>query len=184
VSLTGKWINLVYRVATGDWKTKLLFAPIVGLFFLGLIGCFILLSFVVDRSLHFPRISYSPWNQLVGGLVVAFGLSLMLLSVSYFVRSRGTPVPLSPPPKLVTVGPYRFVRNPMLTGIFIQLFGLGILFGSVSLLLIFTPLFILMNVWELKKVEEPELLKRLGKDYAEYRERVPMFFPWVRKKTY
>jgi len=183
VSVTGKWINLVYRVAAGGWKTKLLFAPIAGLFYLGLIGCFILLSFVVDRSLHLPRISYSPWNQFAGGLAVAFGLFLMLLSVSYFVRARGTPVPLSPPPNLVTGGPYRFVRNPMVAGIFIQLFGLAILFGSVSLLFIFAPLFIMINVWELKKVEEPELLKRLGKDYVEYRERVPMFFPCCRKNA-
>jgi protein-S-isoprenylcysteine O-methyltransferase Ste14 len=71
----------------------------------------------------------------------------------------------------------------MLTGIFIQLFGLGILFGSISLLLVFAPLFIMINVWELRKVEEPELMKRLGKDYAEYRARVPMFFPCFRKKT-
>jgi len=183
VSLTGKWINLVFRVANGDWKTRLLFAPMVGAFFLVLIGSFILVSFVVDRSLHFPRLLYPPWNQFAGGLATAMGLFLMLLSVSYFLRARGTPVPLSPPPKLVTVGPYGFVRNPMLTGIFIQLFGLGILFGSVSLLFIFTPLFIVINVWELKKVEEPELMRRLGKDYAEYRERVPMFFPCVRKKT-
>jgi len=183
VSLTGNWINLIFRVATGDWKTKLLFAPIVGAFYLGLIGCFILLSFAVDRSLHFPRISYPPWNQFAGGLAIVFGLFLMLLSVSYFVRARGTPVPFSPPPKLVTVGPYGFVRNPMLTGIFIQLFGLGILLGSISLFFVFTPLFIVINVWELKKVEEPELMKRLGKDYAEYRDRVPMFFPCFRKKT-
>jgi len=183
VSLTGKWINLIFRVATGNWKTKLLFAPIVGASYGGLIGCFISLSFAVDHSLHFPRTTYSPWSQVAGGLAIAFGLFLMLLSVSYFVRARGTPVPFSPPPKLVTVGPYGFVRNPMLTGIFIQLFGLGFLFGSVSLFFIFTPLFIMMNVWELKKVEEPELMKRLGKDYVEYKERVPMFFPCCRKKT-
>jgi protein-S-isoprenylcysteine O-methyltransferase Ste14 len=42
---------------------------------------------------------------------------------------------------------------------------------------IFTPLFILINVWELKAIEEPELLKRLGQDYIEYRKRTPMFFP-------
>ena len=71
----------------------------------------------------------------------------------------------------------------MVAGIFIQLFGLAILFGSVSLLFIFAPLFIMINVWELKKVEEPELLKRLGKDYVEYRERVPMFFPCCRKNA-
>jgi protein-S-isoprenylcysteine O-methyltransferase Ste14 len=28
----------------------------------------------------------------------------------------------------------------------------------------------------LKAIEEPELLKRLGEDYIEYRERTPMFF--------
>jgi len=184
VSLTGKWINLVFRVATGDWKTRLLFAPMVGAFFLVLIGSFILVSFVVDRSLHFPRLLCPPWNQFAGCLSIAFGLFLMLLSVSYFLRARGTPVPLSPPPKLVTVGPYGFARNPMLTGIFIQLFGLGILLGSISLSFIFTPLFIVINVWELRKVEEPELMKRLGKDYAEYRGRVPMFFLRVRKRTY
>ncbi len=38
-------------------------------------------------------------------------------------------------------------------------------------------LFIFVNVWELKAIEEPELLKRLGEDYSEYRKRTPMFFP-------
>jgi protein-S-isoprenylcysteine O-methyltransferase Ste14 len=92
-------------------------------------------------------------------------------------------VPFSPPPKLVTDGPYRFARNPMLTGIFIQLFGLGILGNSLALIIIFTPLFILMNYWEFKKVEEPELAKRLGQEYVDYKNRVPMFFLWRKKIT-
>jgi protein-S-isoprenylcysteine O-methyltransferase Ste14 len=65
----------------------------------------------------------------------------------------------------------------MLTGVFALLFGFGVLLGSVSLLVVFTPLFICINVWELKAIEEPELLKRLGEDYFEYRKRTPMFFP-------
>jgi protein-S-isoprenylcysteine O-methyltransferase Ste14 len=65
----------------------------------------------------------------------------------------------------------------MLTGVFALLFGFGVLLGSASLLVIFTPLFIFLNVWELKAIEEPELLKRLGQDYIEYRKRTPMFFP-------
>lgn len=43
--------------------------------------------------------------------------------------------------------------------------------------LVFVPLFILVNDWELKAIEEPELLKRLGDEYAEYRRRTPMFIP-------
>ena len=38
-------------------------------------------------------------------------------------------------------------------------------------------LFILVNVWELKEIEEPELVKRFGDEYVEYRRRTPMFFP-------
>lgn len=71
----------------------------------------------------------------------------------------------------------------MLTGVFALLFGFGFLLRSVSLLFIFTPLFILMNVWELKVIEEPELLKRLGKNYDEYRKRTPMFFPCFKARS-
>ncbi|OGN34541.1 MAG: hypothetical protein A3D64_03080 [Candidatus Wildermuthbacteria bacterium RIFCSPHIGHO2_02_FULL_49_9] len=70
----------------------------------------------------------------------------------------------------------------MLTGVFILLFGLGILFNSASLVFIFTPLFILLNVLELKAIEEPELEKRLSKEYLEYKRKVPMFIPQLKTK--
>jgi protein-S-isoprenylcysteine O-methyltransferase Ste14 len=70
----------------------------------------------------------------------------------------------------------------MLTGIFMQLFGLGVTLGSISLIFLFTPLFIIINFWELKKVEEPELVNRLGEEYVEYKKRVPMFFSYYKKR--
>lgn len=174
----GKVIEVVYKVATGSRRTQLLFAPLLGAFYLSLIAFFIFLSFVTDRSLNMPSAMCRPWSTIVGiGLIIP-GLFLMLTSITYFVKVRGTPVPLSPPPALVCTGPYRFARNPMLSGIFIQLFGIGILSGSLSLVFIFTPLFIFINVLELKKVEEPELEKRLGQAYVDYKKRVPMFFPF------
>jgi len=45
---------------------------------------------------------------------------------------------------------------------------------------VFTPLYILINVWELKQIEEPELVKRFGDEYIDYRSRTPMFFPGLR----
>ena len=65
----------------------------------------------------------------------------------------------------------------MLTGVFGLLFALGILLESVSLLFVFTPLFIYANYWELKAIEEPELVKRLGQAYVAYRKMTPMFLP-------
>jgi protein-S-isoprenylcysteine O-methyltransferase Ste14 len=84
---------------------------------------------------------------------------------------------------VVNTGPYRCVRNPMLTGVFLFLFGLGFSVNSVSLVVFFTPLYVLINVWELKKIEEPELMKRLGNEYIEYRRQTPMFIPRCRRKS-
>ena len=65
----------------------------------------------------------------------------------------------------------------MLTGVFLILFGIGFAFNSISLVFVFTPLYMFVNVWELKQIEEPELIKRLGEDYVEYRAQTPMFIP-------
>jgi len=105
-----------------------------------------------------------------------------LWSILHFIKVKGTPVPLNPPQKLVTTGPYAYIRNPMLCGVFILMFGLGILFNSISLVFIFTPLFILLNYFELRAIEEPELEKRLGRDYSKYKKMVPMFFPRLGKR--
>jgi len=136
----------------------------------------------LDRLLGITNIFPRPLSIILASPFFSFALFLIGWSVLYFLRAKGTPVPSNPPPQLVTTGPYAYVRNPMLTGVFALLFGFSILFGSASLLVIFTPLFIFINVWELKAIEEPELLKRLDQDYIEYRKRTPMFFPGIGKK--
>jgi protein-S-isoprenylcysteine O-methyltransferase Ste14 len=184
MSLIGGWTNLIYKVATGSWKVKLIVAPIVGASYAGLIVVFFLLSRAVDRWLSLPRAFSYPVSLVIGFFIIALGLSLYCLSVAHFLRVRGTPVPFSPPPKLLTTGLYRFARNPMMTGLFMQFFGIGIALGSLSLIFIFTPLFIAINLWELKKVEEPELERRFGEAYVKYRNDVPMFFPFLTKNRH
>jgi len=88
-----------------------------------------------------------------------------------FLKTKGTPVPINPPPKLVTNGPYAYSRNPMMTGLFMVVAGIVILFGSISLTFVMTPMFVLMSILEFKYIEEPELMKRFGKEYFEYRKR-------------
>lgn len=87
-------------------------------------------------------------------------------------------MPLSPPPNLVVTGPYAYSRNPMLSGVFLMLFGTGFLFQSLSLIILYTPLFMVFAFLEFKMIEEPELEKRIGASYLEYRKKVPMFFPY------
>jgi len=65
----------------------------------------------------------------------------------------------------------------MLLGWFMLLFGLGILLNSISLIFIFTPLFILVNVLYIKTVEEKEMEEKFGQQYLKYKKSVPMFIP-------
>jgi len=171
------------KVATGTRKVRTLLTPIGVVIFFSLVGLFIVVPLQVDKFLRLPKLLPRPLNVTVSVPILSMGLFLMLWSLLHFIKAKGTPVPFNPPPRLVTTGPYGCVRNPMLSGVFILLFGLGVLFTSVSLVFVFTPLFILVNVLELKGIEEPELEKRLGKEYLEYKKRTPMFIPWPKVST-
>jgi len=183
VSLRERLIGIFYGTATGSRKTRNLLTPAGIVFLFGFIALFIFAALQVDKFLDFPKLLPASLNIIVSVPILAIGLLLMIWSNLHFIRVKGTPVPFNPPPKLVTTGPYARVRNPMVTGVFVLLFGLGVLLRSISLVSIFTPLFILLNVWELKAVEERELERRLGKDYVEYKKRVPMFIPRLKVRT-
>ncbi len=177
MTLKTKWIEFLYTIATGSRKIRNFFTPIGAFFYALLIFSFVILAQQLDRLLGITDLIPRPLSIILALPIFSFSLFLIGWSVLNFLRAKGTPVPINPPPKLVTTGPYAYVRNPMLTGVFALLFGFGVLLGSVSLLVVFTPLFIFINVLELKVIEEPELLKRLGQDYIEYRKKTPMFFP-------
>ena len=177
MSLKTKWVDILYNVATGSRNVRNFFTPIGATFYGLLIFVFVVMALHVDRLVGFTKILSNPLNKILSAPLFSLALFLIGWSVQNFLKAKGTPVPFNPPPQLVTTGPYTYTRNPMLTGVFSILFGFGVLFGSVSLLIIFTPLFILINFWELKSIEEPELEKRLGEEYIGYRKRTPMFFP-------
>jgi protein-S-isoprenylcysteine O-methyltransferase Ste14 len=180
MTLKTKWIDILYNVATGSRNVRNFFTPIGAIFYGLLIFAFVVIALHVDRLIGLTNIFPNPLNIILSLPIFSLALFLLGWSVQNFLKAKGTPVPFNPPPKLVTTGPYAYTRNPMLTGVFSLLFGFGVIFGSVFLLIVFTPLFIFVNFWELKSIEEPELEKRLGEEYIEYRKRTPMFFPNLR----
>jgi protein-S-isoprenylcysteine O-methyltransferase Ste14 len=171
MNLRKKWISIIYTVATGSRKIRMILTPIVALSYALFATLFVIASLFVDKLFNFTRFLKPPTNLYFSVPLISVGLFLVGWSQFNFFKVKGTPVPFNPPPKLVTAGPYKYVRNPMLSGIFMLLFGLGFAFRSLSLLLIFTPLFILINVMEIKAIEEPELEMRLGKNYLKYKKR-------------
>ncbi len=114
--------------------------------------------------------------------VVSIGLGLLLVvrTVALFVTAgRGTLAPWDPTSRLVVSGPYRYVRNPMISGVLFVLLGEAALLGSVSLLIWFAAVFA-ANALYLPLLEEPALTRRFGDDYERYRAHVPRWLPRVR----
>jgi protein-S-isoprenylcysteine O-methyltransferase Ste14 len=171
------WINLLHRAATGTKKTRTLLTPIGIVIFGVFTALFVIAALLVDGLLNLPGLLAEDARLPVAIPLMAVGIMVTAWSGFHFLKVKGTPVPFNPPPEVVTTGPYRHARNPMLTGVFLFLFGLGFAFGSLSLVLLFTPLFILVNLWELKQIEEPELVKRFGNTYIDYKRQTPMFIP-------
>ena len=168
--------------ATGSRRIRLLLTPIVGLSYILFASLFVVASFFLDKFFGFSGFLSTPFNLMFSVPFLLLGLFLIFCSILHFVKVKGTTVPFNPPPKLVNSGPYNYIRNPMLSGIFFFLFGIGFFYGSISLVFVFTPLFILINVLELITIEEPELEMRLGQEYLEYRKKTPMFFPYSKFK--
>jgi protein-S-isoprenylcysteine O-methyltransferase Ste14 len=177
MSINKEWINFLYNVSTGTKKVRNLLTPIGIIIFGTFIFLFVFAALYIDNILNLPKLNLNEWNIVISTSLIIFGLFYVIWSVIHFLKVKGTPVPVNPPPKLVSTGPYAYTRNPMLTGIFSLMFGIGFWISSFSLIVIFTPLFILANSLELKLIEEPELEKRLGEKYVEYKKRTPMFIP-------
>lgn len=113
----------------------------------------------------------------IGAALIAAGLALWLWTVRLFARvGRGTLAPWDPTRRLVVEGPYRHVRNPMISAVATVLLGEALLLGSTELLMWFA-LFLAINTAYFALVEEPGLERRFGDEYREYRRTVPRWLP-------
>jgi protein-S-isoprenylcysteine O-methyltransferase Ste14 len=109
--------------------------------------------------------------------LLAIGLVLFSASLYYFSsRGHGTLAPWDPPRRFVIDGPYRFVRNPMISGV------IFILLGEAAVLrsrphAAWAALFILINMLYIPVLEEPMLAERFGESYRQYKRGVRRFLP-------
>jgi protein-S-isoprenylcysteine O-methyltransferase Ste14 len=171
-----------HAVATGPKRRRNRLTPLGLAVFGSSLALVVFGGLLTDRWLGIPALPQGPAWLATGISLLLLGLALCGWCVVLFLRARGTPVPLNPPEALLQAGLYGRTRNPMLTGVFLALFGVGMLLQSTSVVLIWTPAYILIHVLELRFIEEPELEKRFGPAYVDYKRRVPMFFPRLRPR--
>ncbi len=111
---------------------------------------------------------------LFGGL----GLVLMIWSMRLFMTKGGggTPAPWEPINNLIILGPYQYVRNPMLSGVIFFLIAEAFFFQSWPIFG-WAVFFFVLNTVYFARFEEPQLEQRYGAPYVQYKQNVPRWLP-------
>ena len=173
--------DFVYSVATtGHRQKRLLVAGGILLWYGGVI-LLLVISPLIDGRLVNGFVIPSVFRYSMATILIVAGMPLVGTSISHCFQSKGTPVPFKPPPTLMTGGIYGIIRNPMHLGWTLTLYGIALMMQSFFLLFVFLPAFIAIHILYIKLIEEKELEKKFGQEYREYRRRVPMWLPRLKK---
>lgn len=133
----------------------------------------ILIPLYIERNIS----TKYTWNLLTGLFIISIGLYVVIVTISTFIRiGKGTLAPWSPTKKLITGGIYGHVRNPMILGVLTVLIGEAIAILSINIFLWALIFFIINNIFFVL-YEEPNLEKKFGNEYLEYKRNVPRWIP-------
>ncbi len=111
------------------------------------------------------------------GAIFAIWSNLFLYKIGKGGPTDAFGVSVSPQTKkLVTTGPYRYSRNPMVFGTILLYTSIVIILNSITGLLVLI-LFIFLIILYLKQSEEKRLIKDFGEEYLVYKRKVSMIFP-------
>lgn len=124
---------------------------------------------------HF-RWNSEPLRILAVALFVLFGILGLGTGTIMAIAGQGTPLPIDTARRLVVIGPYRYVRNPMAIAGIVQGMAVGLFLGSPGVVLYAA---VGAPIWSIfvKPAEEADLLARFGEAYAHYRRSVRCWIP-------
>jgi protein-S-isoprenylcysteine O-methyltransferase Ste14 len=145
---------------------------------------FPLTIYLAVRFFHLDRnnLSANLWSTLLGlgetGMLISMliGYALVFIGIGLFAQGWRELYGAHQQNRLATDGLYGLVRHPQYTGLFIGLFGEGVVHWPTLFSVILFPVIVIAYTL-LAYREEGHMLERFGEQYRVYRERVPMFIP-------
>lgn len=108
-------------------------------------------------------------SMIIGYAIAFFGIALVTTGWREVYRARREN-------RMTKEGPYVFVRHPQYTGIFLVMFGEGVVHWPTVFSLAAFPIVVIAYLLLARK-EERQMLERFGEEYRDYQRRVPMFLP-------
>jgi len=139
------------------------------------LGIGLWLPFIVDAA----GLALFPINIIEGLVALAvmlFGLGLRAWAAvtlgGYYTRTLMT----TKDHKVVSTGPYAWVRHPAYLGVILLWSGFGVLSGNLLVALLFPVMFVIVYLYRIS-VEERMLVTELGDDYTQYQRRTRKIIP-------
>lgn len=135
-------------------------------------------------GLDSANLSASLWSTLLGvgelGMMISMllGYLLLFVGIGLFAQGWRELYHAQKEKRLATSGLYALVRHPQYTGLFIGLFGEGVVHWPTVFSVALFPVIVLVY-WLLARNEEKRVLAEFGDEYRAYRRRVPMFIPRI-----
>jgi methanethiol S-methyltransferase len=136
--------------------------------------------FGLDRA----HLDANLWSTVLGvgelGMMISMvlGYVLLFVGIGLFAQGWRELYRAQKEKRLATGGLYAFVRHPQYTGLFVGLFGEGVVHWPTIFSVALFPLIVLVY-WLLARREERRVLQEFGDEYRAYMRRVPMFLPRI-----
>tara|TARA_A100001037_G_scaffold303655_1_gene338225 strand:- start:1047 stop:1520 length:474 start_codon:yes stop_codon:yes gene_type:complete len=135
---------------------------------------FLIIGLITDRALS-DILNISGYPIKFGFSFIILGVILLAWSWLTFATAKTCIDIRKSTKQLVTIGPYKYSRNPMYLAYVLMYLGISIFFGHMATLLLLIPCLFALHYFAIEK-EENYLKARFGEQYITYRSRVRRWF--------
>jgi len=133
---------------------------------------------VIADTLGVATFPISRAEGLVALAVMALGVGLRILAAVTLGRYYTTTLMITEDHRVVTVGPYSWVRHPGYLGEILIWTAFGVLSSDLIIVFLLPVMFVAVYLYRIS-VEERMLVKELGEAYVQYQKRIRKLIPLV-----
>jgi protein-S-isoprenylcysteine O-methyltransferase Ste14 len=188
-NFTGKFIVDCFLILAGFWvitafsvkktiRTKYKRNWIFPLLIIAAGAIFVIFPSLRAHSLDFGPLLYPQtlWLKIISDMLALSGLILAIWSRSILGRNWSSRVVIKENHELIKKGPYKYIRHPIYSGIFLMVLGLAFFWARISIFIFL--ILVLLGLW-LKSLAEEKLLGKHFPEYAEYKKTTKAFIPFI-----